>query len=84
MELDIRQNNELIMDINSDKERVTVDLADSDVGDSKLATIRPTFVTNIDVTVDLGSTYLLVGSAIATCAYHESVRLSRCNRLVTG
>ena len=33
MELDIRQNNELIMDINSDKERVTVDLADSDVGD---------------------------------------------------
>ena len=24
MELDIRQNNELIMDINSDKERVTV------------------------------------------------------------
>ena len=48
MELDIRQNNELIMDINSDKERVTVDLADSDVGDSKLPTIRPTFVTNID------------------------------------
>ena len=38
MELDIRQNNELIMDINSDKERVTVDLADSDVGDSKLTT----------------------------------------------
>ena len=33
MELDIRHNNELIMDINSDKERVTVDLADSDVGD---------------------------------------------------